>query len=284
MTTLFPLQDMPGSVEALLRASVTAIKKPGSTLPDKGYTLAGISIDAKQFKSFCEMFGFKTDTVPSTYWHVRLFGVRTLLTAHPDAPFPMPGMVHLSDQINQFDTIYPDDKLDVECRFGRLLSHDKGTAFETLTTLKRDGKVVWEEITVNLYMGKKGLGESPVSNPSIDINQATFKESWQLPDTLGLKYARMSGDYNPIHLHPMGGKLFGFPRHLIHGWYGLNRTLAPHQHKLAQPHEIYVSFKKPLLLPGVVIASAQQEGKTMLFEAAHATEGFPHLKGYLKEL
>lgn len=282
MTTLFPLKEVPGSAEALLRASATGLKKPGKTLPDKGYTLSGLKADPKQFKAFCELFGFKGDTVPSTYWHIRLFSLRALLAAHPDAPFPMPGMVHLSDEIKQYDTISPDEPLEVVCRFGKLLAHDKGTAFETLTTLKRGTTTVWEENAVNLYLGRKGLSNIPAASPSIELSQPTDTSNWQLPENLGFKYARISGDYNPIHLHPMGAKLFGFPTHLIHGWYSVNRCLAPHQQIISGAHELYVSFKKPLFLPGDVNARVQLSQHELLFDVVNAKEGYPNLKGYLK--
>jgi hypothetical protein len=284
MTTLFPLSSIPGSVETLLRASITGIKKPGKILPDKGYTLSGISADKSQLEAFCKMFGFSTAHVPSTYWHIRLFSVRILLASHPDAPFPLPGMVHLSDSIRQFDTIYPDDQLDVSCRFGKLLAHEKGTAFETLTELRRGNQLVWQENAVNLYLGKKDLANDPVSSPALDIEQVDHQASWQLPEQLGLKYARVSGDFNPIHLHAIGARLFGFPKHLIHGWYGLNRSIAPFQDRMAVPHELYVSFKKPLFLPGNVVAEAEIKDEKIIFEAKNAEEGYPHLKGFLKKI
>jgi len=284
MSTLFPLKNVPGSVETLLRASLTGIKKPGKILPEKGYTLAGLQADKQQLQAFCEMFGYGSDTIPSTYWHIRLFSVRALLAAHPDAPFPMPGMVHLSNSIRQHDTILPSDKLEMTCRFGKLLAHDKGTAFETLTELRRDNQLVWEENAVNLYLGRKNLAQEPVNSPAIDITAPTDEQSWSLPESIGLKYARVSGDFNPIHLHGIGAKLFGFPKHLIHGWYGMNRTIAPYQEWLDSPHEIYVSFKKPLFLPGNVVTRTQSKGSTLLFEATNKEEGFPHLKGFIKGL
>lgn len=283
MAQLFPLKDTPNSIEVLLRASLTSFKKAGNRLPDKGYTIEGLTLDKDQYKEYCKMFGFDESTVPSPYWYIRLFGLKSLLMAHPDAPFPMPGMVHLYDEINQFDTIYPTDKLDVTCQFGRLFKHDKGTAMEIVTTLKRDGKKVWEEKNINLYFGKKGIGQNADENPTIEINHPDRTLAWELDSNLGFQYAKMSGDFNPIHLHDIGAKLFGFPKHLIHGWYSLNRAVAPIQSEMIGAHELYVSFKKPLFLPGKVLARTQEDGNTILFDVINEKEGYPHLKGYIKK-
>lgn len=284
MAKLYPLKDIPSSVETLLRASLTGLKKPGSHLPDKGYTVEGLTIDKKQFEAYCKMFGFNGSTVPSAYWYIRLFSLQNLLLAHPDAPFPMPGMVHLSCEIKQYDTIYPSDKLDATCQFGRLIQHDKGTAIEVIATLKRNDKVVWEERNINLYLGKKGLGEAVEPSPSIDITEAEKSYPWSLGANLGIEYAKVSGDFNPIHLHTIGAKLLGFPKHLIHGWYSLSRAIAPIQSSLKGPHELFVSFKKPLFLPGKVVSRTQTEGDTILFDVINEKEGYPHLKGYVKKI
>ena len=284
MATLYPLKEVPSSIETLVRASLTGLKRPGKKLPEKGYTIQGLTIDKKQFKEYCEMFGFDNNTVPSTYWYVRLFSLRSLLLAHPDAPFPMPGLVHLYDSIRQYDKIYPSDQLDVTCKFGRLLQHDKGTAVEIVTALTRNGETVWEEVNVNLYMGKKGLGDAPVENPAIELTAPDTSAEWELGESLGWQYAKVSGDFNPIHLHTIGAKLFGFPKHLIHGWYSVNRAIAPVQEQLAAPHELFVSFKKPLYLPGKVVSRTQQTEEGLLFDVIDAKEGFPNLKGYIRKI
>jgi hypothetical protein len=283
MAQLYPLKNTPSSIETLLRASFTGLKKAGKSLPDKGYTIEGLTIDKSQFKDYCKMFGFDESTVPSPYWYIRLFSLQTLLMAHPDSPFPMPGMVHLSCKINQFETIYPTDKLDVTCQFGKLIQHDKGTAIETITTLKRSGKVVWEQKNINLYLGKKGLGEADTDKPVIEITSPDQTLPWTLDTNLGFEYAKVSGDFNPIHLHAIGGKLFGFPRHLIHGWYSLSRAVAPVQSSLEGTHELYVSFKKPLFLPGQVLARTQEVEDSVFFDVINEKEGYPHLKGYIKK-
>lgn len=281
MTQFIHLSQVPGSATVLWKAFGTLFKKPGHRLPDIGYTLDLQGVDERQFAQFCTLFGFDTDKVPLTYWHIRLFGVRALLAAHADFPFPMPGMVHLSDEIIQHETIYPNDKLMVECMLGRMLSHEKGTAFETLTKLYRNGILVWEETTVNLYLGKTLEHESAFEAVQVDIENLDKEAIWLLPSNLGWQYAKISGDFNPIHINKLGARIFGFKQQIMHGWYSVNRSLAPYKEKITGAARLETSFKKPLFLPAKIRSCIQSGPDLVDFVVEDFQEKWPHVKGRL---
>jgi acyl dehydratase len=54
----------------------------------------------------------------------------------------------------------------------------------------------------------------------LHISQATEVtaqlEDWQLAGDVGRRYGMLSGDINPIHLHPATSRLFGFARPIAH--------------------------------------------------------------------
>jgi acyl dehydratase len=73
---------------------------------------------------------------------------------------------------------------------------------------------------------------------------------WQLPAQLGRDYAKASGDFNPIHLHALSAKAFGFRRAIAHGMWTLGRTLAALQpSKQLDAANVQGDFKSPILLP-----------------------------------
>ncbi|HZH68361.1 MAG TPA: MaoC/PaaZ C-terminal domain-containing protein [Chitinophagales bacterium] len=283
MAQLFPLKKAPGSLQTLFRASLTGLKKPGDRLPEKGYTIKGLTIDKKQYSDFCKMFEYNDATVPSTYWYIRLFSMQTLLLAHPDAPFPMPGLVHLSFKINQYTTIYPTDKLDTTVKFGNLIQHDKGTGVETIMSLSRHGQVVWEQKNINLYLGKKGLGIPGEDIVEGEITEPDLSTLWSLHPKNAIDFAKVSGDFNPIHLHDITAKIFGFRKQIAHGWYSLCRAVSPMSTTIKGIHELYGSFKKPLFLPSKVLGRTQEDNGLVLFDVINEKEGYPHLKGYVKK-
>lgn len=86
--------------------------------------------------------------------------------------------------------------------------------------------------------------------PGEDWQQLT---QWCLNTTAGRTYARLSGDFNPIHLHPLLSRWFGFEKPIIHGMYMAGRAQA----ELERVHQsaiqkIDVAFKRPVPLPAKI--------------------------------
>src|SRR5213076_2448555 len=75
---------------------------------------------------------------------------------------------------------------------------------------------------------------------------------WKLPGDIGRRYAAVSGDRNPIHLHPLSARLFGFPRAIAHGMWTKARALAAQEAELPDAYTTSVRFRKPILLPSRV--------------------------------
>jgi hypothetical protein len=49
---------------------------------------------------------------------------------------------------------------------------------------------------------------------------------WRVPGDIGRRYARVSGDSNPIHLHPLTAKALGQPGAIAHAMWTKARCLA----------------------------------------------------------
>ncbi|MEV6398452.1 MaoC/PaaZ C-terminal domain-containing protein [Streptomyces sp. NPDC051907] len=76
---------------------------------------------------------------------------------------------------------------------------------------------------------------------------------WRLPADLGRRYGAASGDRNPIHLHPLTARLFGFPRPIAHGMWTLARCLAEQDGQIAR---VRAQFTAPVPLPATVTYAA----------------------------
>lgn len=83
---------------------------------------------------------------------------------------------------------------------------------------------------------------------------------WHLPTGLGRRYGAASGDRNPIHLHPVTARLFGFPRHIAHGMWTVARCLAQESGGgVGDPgriRSVRADFRAPVLLPATVTYAA----------------------------
>jgi acyl dehydratase len=100
-----------------------------------------------------------------------------------------------------------------------------------------------------------------------------------VPGDIGRRYAAVSGDRNPIHLHPLTARAFGFPRAIAHGMWLKARTLATIESRLPDAFSVDVTFKTPVLLPSTVSLVAAHHDDGWLLDVRNAKSGKPHLSG-----
>ncbi|MER5397734.1 MaoC/PaaZ C-terminal domain-containing protein [Streptomyces sp. NPDC002599] len=91
--------------------------------------------------------------------------------------------------------------------------------------------------------------------PQRDSEPLPALAEWHLAPDVGRRYGAVSGDRNPIHLHPLTARLFGFPRAVAHGMWTVARCLA--EYGPGQPAEVRAEFRAPVLLPGAVTYAAR---------------------------
>jgi hypothetical protein len=99
------------------------------------------------------------------------------------------------------------------------------------TQIRVGGETVWSEISTFLarrtgrsrtpHMREAGLPHLQVP-PRQDVNTSTFV----VAPGVGRQYARVSGDFNPIHIAAVAARFFGFKRALAHGMWSLARCAA----------------------------------------------------------
>jgi len=150
--------------------------------------------------------------------------------------------------------------------------------------------VLWQATMTVLKRGVRSDDSTPaLSGPkpaSLDAPAETALAQYlriQAPEDTGRRYARISQDYNPIHLHAATARLFGFKRAIAHGLWSKARVLAELQPKLAcAPRRFDVSFRQPLLLPGRATLRYVQEATGIEFALLEASGGKVHLSGTLR--
>jgi len=73
---------------------------------------------------------------------------------------------------------------------------------------------------------------------SLYIGQPSGWMTVHVPASIGLQYARVTGDYNPHHLYPWTARLVGYSNAMAHGMWTLQRALQcvkgrPTHHELS---------------------------------------------------
>jgi len=103
-----------------------------------------------------------------------------------------------------------------------------------------------------------------------------------LAGDLGRRYASVSGDRNPIHMHALTAKPLGFPAAIAHGMWTKARCLAALGPRLPDSFTTEVAFRRPILLPGRVKFGSGAEGERTDFFVRDAKKHTPHLEGSVK--
>ena len=103
-----------------------------------------------------------------------------------------------------------------------------------------------------------------------------------MPDDIGRRYAAVSGDRNPIHLHGLAAKAFGFRSAIAHGMWLKARALAALQGRLPEAMTVEVAFKTPVFLPSTIAVAATAAAAGWDLDVRNAGRGKPHLTGTVR--
>jgi acyl dehydratase len=264
----------------------------GKEIPELELVLPRVRAGAEQVAAYARVCGFSLrNHLPPTYPHVLAFPLHMALMADGSFPFGAVGLVHVENEIRQHRPIGLDEELTIKVRPTKLVPHPRGRTFSLQTKVKAGNRIVWESTSTMLRRGRNPA--KPPANPdanhgSVEIapnrdadgeGEAVANAEWRLGGDLGRRYAAVSGDRNPIHMHAWTAKPLGFPRAIAHGMWTKARCLAALESRLPDAFEVEVRFRKPILLPGRVEFASAAEDNQIEFAVRDAKRHTPHLEG-----
>ncbi|MBM9486234.1 acyl dehydratase [Pseudomonas sp. ICBG1301] len=237
-------------------------KITGETLPDAGLR-CHIRLNPTEVAAYRQVCGFADSSVlPGAYPHILAFGLQMQLLTDKQFPFPLLGLIHLSNRIRIHRPLGGVSNVLISVYAHNLRPHAKGATFDIVTTVEDSLGLLWEADSRMLCRAVKLEGDTQEEHLSVTDNVSELAR-WKAPADIGRRYARVSGDYNPIHLSALTARLFGFPQAIAHGLWNTARTLAAlHEHLSAANVEIDVEFKKPVRLPSEVVLLTTAAGSS----------------------
>jgi len=192
-------------------------------------------------------------------------------------PFKPMGLVHVANKIDVHFLPEQNASLKLKTAFGKVFYHRRGWLFEVQTSAEVDQ--VQAIMGTSYYLARRrhsseankhfqseakkaGQGlpswiddivqDALEGEDEVTSCMSAVSESLVFSDDIGRKYAKVSGDYNPIHLYPYTAKLLGFKKAIAHGMY--SKALAVS--KVAQHTQFYKRscsikcvFMLPIMLP-----------------------------------
>ena len=259
-------------------AALEPLRRRPDALPDTQLWRAGIEIDRGRLAAYDRVCGFRLgDTLPATYPHVLAFPLAMELMTAGDFPFGVLGLVHVANAIEQLRPLAAAEPLDLLVWSENLADHPRGRTVDIVAEGSVDGEPVWRDRSTYLHRESSGAGgrheEREPPEPSA---------VWDVAGDTGRRYAAVSGDRNPIHMHGVPARLFGQKGAIAHGMWSKARCLAALQGHLPDAFGVEVAFKLPIPLPAkVAFASWRADGERR-FALHDARSGKPHLDGSLR--
>jgi acyl dehydratase len=250
----------------------------GEDVPDLTLVLPEVTVDRDRLDAYAHVCGFPLrDALPATYPHVLAFPLQLSLMTDPSFPFPAIGLVHIYNRITQHRTIPVSETLSIRVWATPIEPHPRGKQFSLRSEARAGDELVWEEISTNLHRGGERQDESASAERVPSAKDLPATATWKLPGNLGRRYGSVSGDLNPIHMHSLSARLFGFPSAIAHGMWTKARCLAALEPRLPAAFTIEAAFKRPIRLPGTVAFAEGADGTR--FGVRDAKEDTPHLDG-----
>lgn len=223
------------------------------SLPEVKLGVKGYKIKPSKLAKFAKTVHWTaTDKVPPTYFQVVAFPLYLKMLLRKDFPWAVMGLVHIENEIIQHKPISLDDTLDIVCFCSDLEPHRFGWQFTINIHVLREGELVWQSLSKNLVRQGRRKKMARVPEEKIPEEAFTNEDLWSLSGGLGRKYAFASGDCNPIHLHAVTAKMFGFDHAIIHGMWTIGRSMTQVQQDLPETYTVYVKFRQPIFLPNTI--------------------------------
>jgi hypothetical protein len=252
----------------------------GDELPDLTLVLEEVTVERERLADYDRVCKFPLrDQLPATYPHILAFPLQLSLMTDGSFPFQALGLVHIANRIVQRRAVRISEELEIKVWATELTDHPRGKQFTLRSEVRVGEELVWEEDSTILRRGGSSSGGNREGKPREEESELPVTATWRLPGDLGRRYGSVSGDMNPIHIHPLSDRLFGFPTAIVHGMWTKARCLAALDPRLPGSFTVEVEFKKPILLPATVEFSEQADASGIRFAVHGAGKRTPHLAG-----
>jgi len=212
------------------------------------------NIGGKKLKKYKAFFDLREE-FPLSYFYLLSQVAQVNQMLNKDFPLPIPGMIHLETQMTYLAEPMEEEALQIVSDV-IINNKEEGSLLPLFieSYFQKGVKIV--EVK-SRYLVKRKSNKKKIKPETIEENETdetnwlAFK--WFLKNNTGIKYARLSGDYNPIHISTPLAWLFGFKKKIIHGWYLLSRAVSEIEKETNMPAKsIEVNFLKAVNHPSKV--------------------------------
>jgi len=238
----------------------------GEAIPQHTLEVAATRVDAQALARYRQFVG-SSEEFPLAYAYVLAQPAHFHLINQPDFPVRCVGLVHADNRIVRHADIDLAQPLALTVAVTGDRVRRRGREFNLRTLITQGGQTVIEmdSGTFTRVRGAPRDGGGAAEAPASVVTAGARITELRFAANFGRRYARVSGDYNPIHLAGWLARPFGFRRAIAHGVGSMARVDAEIGRRAGTPtRELTVRFRRPVELPC----------QTALHHCAERTDGY----------
>jgi hypothetical protein len=244
--------DLPRLSVSFARAAAPWKRSATATtvLPERATVVQGWRPERSSVAAYRSLLGSSAE-MPLAFPQVPVMAMTMDLVSRWSFPVRGMGMVHQGSVVECVDALPADEPWDlrVHSTAGRHVRW--GLEFDVVGEVSVAGRARWRSRAVYLSRSRAASGVEESTVPSV-AGEGPWAEECPLPasEDTGRAFAAVSGDINPIHLHRVPARLFGFRRAIAHGWWTTGRVAALLGVDECLPgRTLEIAFRRPIELP-----------------------------------
>lgn len=174
---------------------------------------------------FLELSGMPADSELSIlYPHTMSFPLLMGVLSHPAFPLPIWRVLQVRNRLTLHEAIAPDAVLDFTVRTAGRRVLEKGVEMDLAVTARREERAVFE--ATNTFYARGRFGAATAEAPASPVLDGPITRQWRMPDHGSLRYSRLSGDFNPLHLSSSYARRQGYPCAFAHPQRAIGQCLG----------------------------------------------------------
>ena len=261
------------------------------TLPQRIYTKT-LNVDNVHYAAFCQEVDWPANEhAHPLYLQMLSLPLQMQCLLDKQSPFPLLGLIHAANKVSVLAHCDLSEPFECRVRFHEVRPHNRGWEVDVMLEALQAGNLVYRAISS--YLVKvKAVHVAPLGSKGDVHDDCSLEDRARIGKisaaaNTGRRYAKLSGDYNPIHLSATSAKVFGFKKPIAHGMWTLSRAVSAfvshqeHSQTIAVT-EVKSRFKKPVFLPNDT--HVQQHCKTdsnVLIDVTDSNDSLVHLSASL---
>lgn len=248
--------DLPRYPVSLVRAVAPWKRAARATtvLPESRVAVTGWRPDREKLAAYQSLVGSGAQ-VPIAFPQLPIMALHIDLLSQWSFPVRALGLVHQGAVIDVLGEVPVGGPWDVRAAVSEGRHVRAGLEFDVSGEVVVDGRLRWRSTSTYLSRSRSASGAEESA-----VAQLNSAGSWDaevaipVPEGTGRAFGRVTGDINPIHLHAVPARVFGFPSAIAHGWWTTGRAAAELGiDEAVAGRRLEIAFRRPIVLPSTPV-------------------------------